>query len=57
MKRPLFDRDDSEQCCGTCKYNYREKKDTFSCANEDSEYYASLTSYEDSCDEWEGKDE
>lgn len=55
MKRPLFS--DQPECCGTCKYNYREKHDTFSCANENSEYYASFTSYEDSCDEWEGKDE
>lgn len=54
MKKPLFN---DQECCGTCKYNYREKKDTFSCANENSEYYASFTSYEDQCDCYKAKED
>ena len=44
------------ECCGNCKYNTRKKKDTFSCGNEDGEHYGDYTSYEDYCEEWEGKD-
>lgn len=44
------------ECCGNCKYNTREKKDTFSCGNEDGEHYGDYTDYLDYCELWEGKD-
>ena len=44
------------ECCGNCKFNTREKKDTFSCANEDGEHYGDYTDYLDYCELWEGKD-
>ena len=47
----------SKPCCGTCKFNHREKQDTFTCANEDSEYYASYTDYDDMCEDYEPKED
>ncbi|WP_373829783.1 hypothetical protein [Bacteroides heparinolyticus] len=48
----------SKQCCGTCKWHEYDKagKD-WVCVNDVSENVAEFTSYEDSCDEWEGKDD
>lgn len=67
MHRPLFinpshfgripdppERD--QECCGTCKHNCYEKKDTFTCSNEESRYYASYTAYDDCCDAYEPKE-
>ena len=42
--------------CGNCRFNHREKQDTFTCANEASEYYGSFTDYGDSCPEYEVKE-
>jgi hypothetical protein len=43
-----------DKCCGTCKYHGFEKlSDGFSCVNEQSEYFADFTEYNDSCEEWE----
>lgn len=47
----------NHKCCGTCKFNHREKQDTFTCANEDSEYYASYTDYDDMCEDYEPKED
>ena len=49
--------------CGTCKYNTpeyeggtREVKD-FYCDNEESECYGLPTAYDDSCEDWEEKED
>ena len=44
------------ECCGNCRFNHREGKDIFTCSNEDSEYYASFTSYDDVCPDYEEKE-
>ena len=48
----------SKECCGTCKWHEYDKagKD-WVCVNDASENVADFTGYEDSCDEWEGKDD
>lgn len=46
------------ECCGTCKWHrYDGYEDDFYCVNGYSEYYTDFTGYEDSCDEWEERDE
>lgn len=45
-----------EQICGTCKWHYHESiDDGWVCVNADSRYCADWTEYNDSCEEWEGK--
>ena len=49
------DQDEEEkECCGNCKYHKADKRD-YLCTNEDSEYHADYTRYEDGCMEWESK--
>lgn len=50
--------------CGECKYHKHcydrcggYVKNVWYCDNEDSEYYAYQTEYEDSCADGEGRDE
>ena len=52
-----------EKHCRTCKHNTpeyeggtREVKD-FYYDNEESEYYGLPTAYDDSCEDWEGKED
>lgn len=54
-------RDDQEQVCGTCRH-HRHMREPFMagewvCTNERSDYCALDTDYEDSCADWEGRDE
>lgn len=48
------------RCCGNCKFNKRSKDEhgntEFICTNEESEYYAVPTDYNDWCDEFEEKE-
>lgn len=53
-----------KQMCGECKYNKRDfskPQDSgyskFCCGNEDSENYGVPTFYDDSCDDFEGREE
>ena len=47
-----------KQCCGTCRYHeYEDFSQGYVCVNDESEYCADWTEYNDTCDEWEGKDE
>ena len=42
------------ECCGTCNYHCRaDDEDDWTCENEDSEFYAVWTDYEDCCDHYE----
>lgn len=41
-----------EECCGTCRYHQWDGSD-WVCVNNESEYVADYTGYEDSCSEWE----
>lgn len=42
------------ECCGTCKYHQREEiDDGWVCVNDESEYCADWTEYNDTCSEWE----
>lgn len=54
-------RDEEEHVCGTCRHNEAEWGNGhlcgFHCGNEESEAYGLDTDYNDSCGEWEGKDE
>ena len=49
--------------CGTCKHNTPEyeggtrKVKDFYCDNEESEYYGLPTTYDDSCEDWEEKED
>lgn len=46
-----------ERICGTCRYHHHENIcDGWVCVNDASEYVADYTEYEDSCEEWEGRD-
>lgn len=49
-----------DKCCGTCKYHYHENIDDglvrVNDRSEFCEYYAELTEYDDSCNEWEGRE-
>ena len=48
-----------KQICANCKYNKRTYDGhcnaEFCCDNENSDYYAVPTSYDDTCDDWEEK--
>lgn len=45
-----------DQICGTCKYYYYKSiDDGWVCVNDQSEYVADLTEYNDTCEEWEEK--
>lgn len=47
----------NDKCCGTCKYHrYDDIGDDWVCVNDQSEYYADWIEYDDSCDEWEGRE-
>ena len=44
----------NDECCGTCNYHCRaDDEDDWTCENEDSEFYAVWTDYEDCCDHYE----
>lgn len=46
-----------KEICGNCKYNKRTYDGhcnaEFCCDNEESDYYAVPTAYDDTCDDWE----
>lgn len=45
-----------ENCCGTCRWHEHEDiDDGWVCVNDQSEYCADWTEYDDICDEWEAK--
>ena len=47
---------EQNEVCGTCKYHCHANLDNdWVCENEDSEYYADWTEYNDSCEDWEGR--
>lgn len=53
-----------KEVCGNCKYNKRDFSKPqnmgyieFCCGNKDSDMYGVPTFYDDTCGEWEGKDE
>ncbi len=47
-----------KKCCGTCKYHEFENiNDGYVCVNDKSENFADWTEYNDSCEEWEGKND
>ena len=47
-----------KECCGTCRWHeYDTYGQDYSCVNDDSENAGYYTGYNDTCDEWEGKDE
>lgn len=44
--------------CGNCKYSHYDKEEQdFVCTNEDSENYGLPTMYNDSCEQYEDKQE
>lgn len=46
--------EDTEQCCGNCKYSgYDKEEKEWYCNNPESETYGILTAYGDGCEEWE----
>lgn len=46
--------DKNDKCCGTCKYHQHEDiDDGWVCVNDESEYVADWTEYDDYCEEWE----
>ena len=54
----------SREICGECKYNKRDFSKPqnsgyleFCCGNEDSDCYGIPTMYDDSCDDFEEKDD
>lgn len=48
---------ETERCCGNCKYHYHESiDDGWVCVNDESEFVADWTEYNDTCDEWEERD-
>lgn len=45
---------DKDKVCGTCKYHqYEDITDGWVCVNDESEYLADWTMFDDSCEEWE----
>ena len=52
-----------EKCCGTCRYHSPcdlkrgQRKPDWMCVGMDSEYFGEYTAYDDSCEEWEGRNE
>ena len=45
-----------ENCCGTCKWHEHENiDDGWVCVNDQSEYCADRTEYDEICDEWEAR--
>lgn len=47
-----------KKVCGTCKYHQFENVDDgYMCVNDESEYLSDWTEYNDSCSEWEGRNE
>lgn len=49
-----------KEVCGNCKYNKwfndGHSNSGFCCGNENSEYYAIPTMYDDTCDDWSEKE-
>lgn len=46
-----------DKCCGTCKYHhYDDIDDGWVCVNDRSECCTDWIGYEDSCNEWEGRE-
>lgn len=45
---------ETKKFCGTCKWHKRAINDWI-CTNDNSEYCADYTGYNDTCDEWEGR--
>lgn len=49
--------EDTEQCCGNCKYwEYDKEENEWYCNNLDSKTYGILTAYADGCEEWEDRE-
>ena len=45
--------EEKKKCCGTCRYHEHENiSDGWVCVNDESEYLADWTEYNDSCEEW-----
>ncbi len=44
-----------DEICANCKHNKKTQRE-FYCGNEESEYYGVPTAYDDTCEDWEGKD-
>ena len=48
----------AREICGECKYNkYSTTEKEFYCSNTDSDNYGIQTMYDDSCDDFEEKDD
>ena len=45
-----------DKCCGTCKYQHEDINDGWMCVNDRSEFCADWIGYNDSCEEWEGRE-
>lgn len=46
----------NKRICGTCRWHKHEDiSDGWVCVNDQSDYCADWTDYDDTCDEWEGK--
>ena len=47
-----------DKCCGTCAYHqYDKETDDWVCCNAESETVADWTDFNDSCMDWEGKED
>ena len=47
-----------DKCCGNCAYHqYYNKTDDWVCCNAESENVADWTDFNDSCMDWEGKED
>lgn len=47
-----------DKCCGTCAYHrYDREMEEWLCRNDESENYADYTDYNDSCIDWEEREE
>lgn len=49
----------TDHCCGNCKWHYPDGTwpDDWICTNQASDHCADWTEYEDTCEEWEARDE
>ena len=48
---------ENEKICGTCAYHKRDEnfEDDWMCVNDESEFCADWTQYNDRCAEWEAR--
>ena len=44
---------DCDMICGTCKYHQKDMLDEYACANDKSDFFADLTPYKHTCEEYE----